>query len=77
MYVVYALKSQKKNYIYVGLTDNLERRLAQHNTGRSKTTRPYVPFTLIFSEKVQTRSEARKREKYLKSGSGREFLRSL
>ena len=77
MYKVYAIKSQIRNYIYVGLTDNLERRLHQHNNGRSRTTKPYRPFVLIYEETFENRVSARHREKYLKSGIGKEFLRSL
>jgi len=77
MFYVYAIKSESKNYIYVGLTDNLERRLSEHNSGKNKTTRPYRPFVLIHSEKFATRVQARKREKYLKSGIGKDFLRTL
>ncbi len=77
MYKVYAIKSLVRNYIYVGLTSNLERRLNQHNSGYSKTTKPYIPFKLIYEELCENRIEARKREKYLKSGIGKEFLKSL
>ena len=77
MYYVYAISSLARNYIYVGLTDNLERRINQHNSGRSKTTKPYAPFVLIYHEEHETRPEARIREKYLKSGIGKEFLKSL
>ncbi len=77
MYFVYALKSQERNYIYVGMTNNLERRIKQHQDGKSKTTKPYAPFVLIYTEKHSTRSEARIREKYLKSGCGKEFLKTL
>ncbi len=77
MFFVYALKSEVKNYIYVGMTDNVERRFSQHNLGYERTTKPYKPFTLIFTESYSTREDARKREKYLKSGVGKEFLKSL
>ena len=77
MFFVYALKSINRNYIYVGLTSNIEERLMRHNNGYEKTTKPYSPFKLIYSEKVETRIEARKREKYLKSGIGKEFLKSI
>jgi putative endonuclease len=77
MHTVYALKSQTRNYMYVGMTANLERRLFQHNTGHEKTTRPYAPFTLLWVEVFPSRAEARMREKYLKSGVGKEFLKSL
>ena len=77
MFFVYAIKSESRNYIYVGLTDNLERRLSEHNNGRNRTTKPYKPFVLIHSEVFKTRVEARGREKYLKSGIGKDFLKSL
>jgi len=77
MFYTYAIKSHHRNYIYVGLTDNFERRFNEHQEGKNKTTRPYRPFTLIYIEKHDTRVTARKREKYLKSGIGKEFLKSF
>ena len=77
MYFVYALRSLSRNYIYVGLTDNLERRVHQHNNKLNRTTRAYAPFTLIWSKDFLTRIEARAMEKYLKSGRGKTFLRGL
>lgn len=77
MFCVYAIKSISRNYIYVGLTNNLERRLNEHNNGKNKTTKPYKTFELIFSELVNSREDARKREIFLKSGIGKEFLKSL
>ncbi|PIR67128.1 MAG: endonuclease [Parcubacteria group bacterium CG10_big_fil_rev_8_21_14_0_10_36_14] len=70
-------KKLTKNYIYVGLTNNLERRVSQHNLGKEKTTKPYAPFLLIYKENFLSRREARSKEKYLKSGFGKEFLKSL
>lgn len=70
MFFVYAINSITRNYIYVGLTNNLERRLREHNSGSNKTTKPYIPFELIITESFNTRIEARVREKYLKSGIG-------
>ncbi len=77
MYYIYAIKSLHRNYIYVGMTTNLERRIKQHNNGENKSTKAYKPFELIYKEKVESREEARKREKYLKSGVGKEFLKTL
>jgi len=77
MFYVYAIKSNIRNYIYVGLTNNIERRITEHNKGENKTTKPYKPFKLIYSEECETREKAREREKYLKSGIGKEFLKSL
>jgi len=66
-----------RNYIYVGMTIDIEARIIRHNGGREKTTKPYIPFQLIYSEKCENRIEARKREKYWKSGIGKEQLRKL
>jgi len=80
MFWVYAISSLNRNYIYVGLTsglESLESRIARHNKGYEKTTKPYRPFVLLFSEQVNTRTDAREREKYWKSGIGKEKLRRL
>ncbi len=78
MFYIYALSSIHRNYIYVGMTTNLEKRVERHQSGREKTTRAYRPFELIFSEVLDVeRSEARKREKYWKSGIGKEKLRQI
>lgn len=77
MITVYAISSLKKNYIYVGMTKDLSQRFKCHNAGYEKTTKPYKPFELIYTEKCKTRKEARVREKYLKSGVGKEFLKRI
>ncbi|MCX6149750.1 MAG: GIY-YIG nuclease family protein [Ignavibacteriales bacterium] len=77
MYTVYAIKSLVRNYIYVGLTSNLDERLNRHNNGYERTTKPYRPFVIIYKEKCSTRIEARKREIYFKSGIGKEFLKNI
>ncbi|PKL82715.1 MAG: endonuclease [Ignavibacteriae bacterium HGW-Ignavibacteriae-3] len=77
MFSVYAIRSRSRNYIYVGLTSNLEERLDRHNKGTNKTTSPYAPFDLIFVEECLDRITARKLEKYFKSGIGKEFLKNI
>ena len=77
LHVVYALKSEKDNRIYVGMTTNLERRIKEHNGGYNKSTKAYIPWKLIYKESCSTRIEARKREKYWKSGVGKEQLKTL
>lgn len=62
--------------MYIGQTNNLDRRLNEHNTGRSKYTSLTHPFDLIYKEEFLTRSEAVKRETVLKSGKGREWLKT-
>ena len=76
-YYVYVIKSLIRNYIYVGMTNNIDRRLNQHNSGKEKTTKPYKPFNIVLLEKFNSRIDARKREIYLKSGCGKEFIKKL
>ena len=77
MIFVYAISSLDHNYIYVGMTQNIEERIKRHNDGRERTTRFYSPFELIYSEVCETRVQARVQEKYWKSGTGKEKLRKL
>ena len=77
MYFVYAISSKEHNYIYVGLTENITLRVKRHNDGRERTTKFYRPFELIYSEECENRPEARIREKYWKSGIGKEKLRKI
>ena len=77
MIFVYALSSVVKNYIYVGMTNDLGRRISEHNKGANRSTKAYKPFILIHKEEFPTRKEARKKEKYLKSGIGKEYLKLL
>ncbi len=74
---VYVISSQKRKYIYVGLTNNISRRLLQHNGCRERTTKAYAPFHTLLIEGYENRPLARRREKYLKSGAGKEFLKRL
>ena len=74
---VYAISSLDQNYIYVGMTIDLKSRLNRHNSGREKTIKHYAPFRLIYKENCVDRITARKREKYWKSGVGKEDLRRL
>ncbi|MCX6731795.1 MAG: GIY-YIG nuclease family protein [Candidatus Parcubacteria bacterium] len=77
MIIVYVIQSLNKNYRYIGITNNLERRFKQHNNGYNKNTKSYRPFQLIFTEEFKNYKEARKREIFLKSGAGRKFLDEL
>lgn len=76
MIYVYAIKSKERNYIYVGMTNDLRRRFSEHQDGYERTTKPYRPFKLIYYESFPDWIEARKREKYLKSAAGKRFLKS-
>ena len=58
------------------MTNNLERRLIEHNLGKMKSTKAFIPWEIIYAEKFPNRIEARKREKYFKSAAGRRYLNS-
>jgi putative endonuclease len=74
---VYALASLEKEYIYVGLSLDVVRRISEHQRGKEPTTRAYRPFEVVLIEVLPNRMEARKREKFLKSGAGKEFLKEI
>ena len=76
MYFVYVLKSECYNRFYIGISDNIDRRLKEHNNGKTKSTKHYRPWNLVFSEMYENRAQARVREKYLKSGIGREYIKN-
>lgn len=76
-YYVYVLRSLKSGYFYKGITDNLERRLERHNSGLSRTTKSQRPWRLIHVELCDDRKEARKLEKFFKSGFGREIIAEI
>ncbi|MGD0916052.1 MAG: GIY-YIG nuclease family protein [Thermodesulfobacteriota bacterium] len=75
-YFVYVLKSQSNDSSYVGHTSNLEKRLVEHNNGRSLSTRRKRPWRLVYKEEYTTRSDAVARERYFKSVQGRLELRA-
>lgn len=74
MFYVYVLRSMKNGRFYTGSTDDVNRRLFEHNKGKSKSTKYLRPFELIYQERYDSRSEAYRREMYLKTGKGREEL---
>ena len=77
IYTVYAICSKKDGRIYVGFSRDAEKRLLQHNQGKTKSTKGYVPWELIYTQQIIGRENAREREIELKSGSGKEFLKNL
>jgi len=66
MYYVYILKSKKDGMLYIGSTNNLERRLSEHNAGLIFSTKHRIPFEIIYYEAYKSEKEARKREHNLK-----------
>ncbi len=76
-YFTYVLKSEVDGRMYKGLTNDLKRRIKEHNSGKHKSTKAYLPWRLVYYESFETFAEAREKEKYFKSGIGREFLKSI
>lgn len=70
MYFLYILNSLDKKHWYIGSSSNIELRLLQHNLGKTRSTRPYRPWQMVYFEDFQTKSDAYKREYFLKSPSG-------
>ena len=64
MYFVYIIKSLKDGKNYVGQTNDIEKRLRQHNAGMVRSTKARRPFRLLYKELVETRNEAIKRENF-------------
>ena len=75
MNTVYVLLSMVDGKTYTGCTNNIERRFKDHNNGKEISTKSRKPFKLIYTETYDNLSSARKREKYLKTGKGKEYLR--
>jgi putative endonuclease len=76
MFFVYIIKSEVDGRFYKGLTANLERRIKEHNSTKTKSTKAYIPWVLVYKEEFQTRKEARDKEKYFKSGIGRDYIKN-
>ena len=76
MFYVYVLRSESDGGFYIGFTTNLRARLKQHQDGQSFATKSRGPWKLIYYEAYLNQEDALGREKYLKSGSGRRFLKA-
>ncbi len=75
MWFVYILKSKSSEFIYIGSTNDLERRLKEHNDLKSQSTKSYAPFEITAYVAVSTETKARELEKYFKTGSGKAILK--
>lgn len=76
MYYVYLLQSKANGKLYAGSTNNLRKRLGEHNSGKSTWTKTGIPWSLIYYEACRDGNDARSREKYLKSGMGKRYLKN-
>ena len=76
MYYVYVLISTKDGKFYTGFTEDLRKRFREHNDGKVNSTKGRGPFELIYYEASLDRTDAFAREKYLKSGMGKRYLKN-
>ena len=74
MYAVYVLKSSTDQTLYVGYTNQLERRFAEHQAGQVSSTKDKRPLELVYAELYKNKLDATARERYLKTGWGRRYL---
>ena len=74
---IYILQSADSQKTYTGSTSDLYRRLYEHNSGQSRYTKDFAPWHIIYAEEFTSVTDARKREKYLKSAAGRRFLKKM
>jgi putative endonuclease len=75
-YYIYVLLSEKDNQFYTGYTSDLKNRINYHNEGKVTSTKNRRPLKLIYFEGCLNQQDATRREKYLKSGNGKIYLRS-
>ena len=76
MWYVYVLKSTKDNKWYTGLTDSINTRLKKHNSGKVFSTKSRKPFKIIYYEASLDKKDAEARERYLKSGMGKRYIKN-
>jgi len=76
MLFVYVLQSRVDGNFYTGFTENLKRRLEEHNKGESRSTRHRLPLDLVYFEACLNRKDALHRERYLKTTYGHRYVRN-
>jgi putative endonuclease len=75
-YYVYILRNEQGR-LYIGYTENVERRVSEHNAGKVFATKPYIPYKLIFFEAYTSMADAKRREMYLKTSKGRTTIKTM
>ena len=77
MYYVYILQSKKNGRYYIGSTNNIDRRLSEHNSGQTKSLRYIKPLALVYAVKFNTRTEACREEQRIKQQKSRKYIKEL
>lgn len=76
MFYIYVLRSSKSGRLYTGFTSDLRKRLTEHQTDKSPYTKHRGPYELIYYEACMNANDAAAREKYLKTGTGKHYLKN-
>jgi len=77
MHYVYVIQSKDDKKLYVGCTANLRKRIEMHNSGKVNSTRSRKPFNLLYYEAYTNKGDAFEREKYMKTGWGRNYIKKV
>ena len=77
MHYLYSLLNEAKTRTYTGVAEDIDKRLIEYNAGRVKASSPYRPYEIIHTESYETLKEARQKEKYYKSTTGRRRLKEM
>ena len=77
MYYVYALLSLRDKKFYIGFTNNLKRRVSEHNSGKNLSTKSRRPLKLIYYEAHLSKTDAARRERYFKTTKGKSTLKQM
>ena len=77
MYTVYILSSQYLHRYYVGYTNNIERRLTEHNRKKGKYTDAGIPWKLVYSENYELKNKAMERERFIKAKKSKKYIEML
>jgi putative endonuclease len=76
-FYIYSIVSLKDQRIYVGISQDVTKRIKEHNSGKVISTKAFIPWRLFYSEYVGSSSSARVRERYFKSGGGKRRLKKI
>jgi putative endonuclease len=75
MFYIYVLESLKNGNLYTGYTKDLRKRLEEHNRSLNQSTKPYIPWKVIYYEACLNEKDAKRREGYLKKTQGQRMLK--
>lgn len=76
MYYVYVIQSQKDQRFYTGFTKDLRKRFSEHNNKKVYSTKGRGPFVMVYYEACLNEQDARMRERYIKTGTGKRYIKN-